>query len=217
MTIMTMLNAARMRWQRLIGDSRGAVSLELGLLAPILIAVIAGTYLTGAYFRLENNLNRETALLAQIVANTETVTVDDDGEKHPVALPTAAKELAQTSLTLLKRSFLPDNPDDVVAGVMLEMVDTAALAATTPKLAARDGAYASVTAGRACFDETAGRPLSALIADKKHPLWPANAIDTRIVKVHTCIVPRVNLIREELLLPVTLSTHFMAIKENAND
>ena len=198
------------RLSRFWKSQRGAVSIEFGLLLPMVLLIVWAFWTLGESYRMQSELNRQTALLAEMLANQpESYTLE--GSETPVSIDLALQlpTLAASANDILKDALGKDN-NDIQTGVIIEYLP--AVAAGEELVA---GNYA---AGRQC-ERLPGTPslisLSGAGGGMLTPGAENGAGAMRLLRVQTCVVRRNIPEFMELVAPKTYLSQFVTTrKEN---
>ena len=186
------------RLSRFWKSQRGAVSIEFGLLLPMVLLIVWAFWTLGESYRMQSELNRQTALLAEMLANQpESYTLE--GSETPVSIDLA-----------LQLPTLAASANDIQTGIIIEYLP--AVAAGEELVA---GNYA---AGRQC-ERLPGTPslisLSGAGGGMLTPGAENGAGAMRLLRVQTCVVRRNIPEFMELVAPKTYLSQFVTTrKEN---
>lgn len=183
-------------------DTRGAASLEAALVIPLVVLIIAVAYGSASHLRSQNTLNRETASLADMLANAKVAPENELSEQETAQLQ------ANLALELLQRGF-HSTAEPVQAGVIISIFDT------SNKDTAGQTVLFTARAGLDCLEEKDAETapdLAASAFDPEHPLIIDPLVATRLIRVQTCVKPVYSVHSDVLSVPETLHSQFTSQK-----
>lgn len=192
-----------------IASTRGSVSIEFALVLPVILLIVWAFWQVSEAYRLQWDLNRQSAALADMMANqTEEFTQPGTGEAYTVALETQLPALVITANQILKDALGKDNPD-ISTGLTVEYV---------PGTKNEDGEANSFSfsAGKRCQMPSDTQPLLSLIGDMGGALTPPSASSTsamRLLRVQSCVEHKAKPVFMELTAPKGYVSKFTAIRK----
>lgn len=123
-------------------SGKGSVSTEFAVFLPMVLLLVWVFWNLGDAYRMQASLNRQTALIAEMVANqSEEFTVE--GSTAPISIPLLAQlpTLVTTANDLLKDAIGKDNRD-ITTGITVEYLPTFTVG--------QEPVVSTFTAGRQC-------------------------------------------------------------------
>lgn len=180
-------------------STAGAVAIETALVIPLLILLTMITVGTVLHLRSQNSLNRETASLADMLANGAVLAADISLSPDEVLDAHASVALALLEKSLQHESILP-----VKAGVIVSIYDSSVKDedGNTHLQTARAGLVCPVLPNEADLAEAAEDGPAPLVVD------PLSAF--ALVRLQTCIEPQWPPMLKTVKLPILLQSRFTA-------
>lgn len=188
-------------------EEKGVASIEFGLMLPIIVVFILGTYTVGLYQRYENTLHRETASIADILVNSPDGFTNADGEYAPLPIEEAVAMKADAALVLLGESFSPGVPENAAVGVSVSVYDSGMLDKNGEPIV-----YTAIS-GEECSNAEEEIPFGVEANNEKAPLVPKDKF-VRLLRLRTCVKPSISPAGEKIALPAEINSQFTVMRSN---
>lgn len=192
-----------------IASRRGAISIEFALVLPLILLIVWAFWQVSEAYRLQWDLNRQSAALADMMANqTEEFTQPGTGEVFTVSLEMQLPALVITANQILKDALGKDNPD-ISTGLTVEYVPGT-------KNENGEANSFSFSAGKRCQMPPDTQPLLSLVGDMGGALTPPSDSSTsamRLLRVQSCVEHKKKPVFMELIAPKGYVGKFTAIRK----